>query len=97
MPAGSPEAFTKGPPGSFLLGYPGKSRRASDNLARHVAEVVGTGAPPGKCLRLEFSVAPQAAGAALNSAWLLIVNPPSTLAGGIQAILPRPGKPPGHC
>jgi 23S rRNA (adenine2030-N6)-methyltransferase len=79
--AGFTEAFTKWPTGSYLLWYPVKSRRASDNLARHVAEVVGTAAPPGKCLRLEFSVAPQAAGAALNSAGLLIVNPPWTLAG----------------
>src|SRR5258705_9836752 len=94
--AGFTEAFTKWPTGSYLLWYPVKSRRASDNLARHVAEVVGTGAPPGKCLRLEFSVAPQAAGAALNSAGLLIVNPPWTLAAELKAILPRLGKPPGH-
>ena len=94
--AGFTEAFTKWPTGSYLLWYPVKSRRASDNLARHVAEVVGTGAPPGKCLRLEFSVAPQAAGAALNSAGLLIVNPPWTLAGELKAILPELEKPLGQ-
>ena len=42
------------------------------------------GAPPGKCLRLEFSVAPQAAEAGLTSAGLLIVNPPWTLGGRTQ-------------
>ena len=94
--AGFTEAFTKWPSGSYLLWYPVKSRRASDHLARHVAEVVGTGAAPGKCLRLEFSVAPQAAGAALNSAGLLIVNPPWTLAGELKAILPELEKPLGQ-
>src|SRR5229473_4728594 len=94
--AGFAEAFAKWPTGSYLLWYPVKSRRAADNLARHVAEVVGTGAPPGKCLRLEFSVAPQAAGAALNSAGLLIVNPPWTLAGELKAILPELEKPLGQ-
>ena len=94
--AGFTEAFAKWPSGSYLLWYPVKSRRASDNLARHVAEVVGTGAPPGKCLRWDFSVAPQAAGAALNSAGLLIVNPPWTLAGELKAILPELEKPLGQ-
>src|SRR6266568_1747756 len=96
LAAGFTEAFAKWPTGSYLLWYPVKSRRASDNLARHVAEVAGTGAPPGKCLRLEFSVAPQAAGAALNSAGLLIVNPPWTLAAELKAILPELEKPLGQ-
>src|SRR5450432_3943143 len=90
------EAFAKWPTGSYLLWYPVKSRRATDSLARHVAEVAGAGAPPGKCLRLEFSVAPQAAGAGLNSAGLLIVNPPWTLAGELKAILPELEKPLGQ-
>src|ERR1700704_1522441 len=93
---GFAEAFAKWPTGSYLLWYPVKSRRASDSLARHVAEVVGAGAAPGKCLRLEFSVAPQAAGAGLNSAGLLIVNPPWTLAGELKAILPELEKPLGQ-
>ncbi len=92
--AGFTEAFAKWPTGSYLLWYPVKSRRATDTLARHVAEVAGAGAPPGKCLRLEFSVAPQAAG--LNSAGLLIVNPPWTLAGELKAILPELEKPLGQ-
>src|SRR4030088_2017627 len=73
--AGSAQAFTKWPTGSYLLWYPVKSRRATDSLARHVTEVVSAGTSPGKCLRLEFSVAPQTADAALASAGLLILTP----------------------
>src|SRR5277367_4361593 len=35
-------AFAKWPTGSYLLWYPAKSRRATDGLARHVAEVANT-------------------------------------------------------
>jgi len=59
--AGFAEAFAKWPTGSYLLWYPVKSRRVTDNLARHVAGVAETSKPAGKCLRLEFSVAPQEA------------------------------------
>src|ERR1700721_418233 len=90
------EAFAKWPTGSYLLWYPVKSRRAPDSLARHVAQAVGAGATPGKALRLEFSVAPQTAEAALVSAGLLIVNPPWTLAGELKAILPELEKPLGQ-
>ena len=93
---GFSEAFAKWPTGSYLLWYPVKSRRASDSLARHVAEVVSAGPSPGKCLRLEFSVAPQTAGTALVSAGLLIVNPPFTLQGELKAILPELEKPLGQ-
>src|SRR5450759_3868203 len=68
---GFAEAFAKWPTGSYLLWYPVKGRRATDSLARHVADVVGAGPSPGKVLRLEFSVAPQVAGAPLASAGLL--------------------------
>ena len=50
----------------------------------------------GKCLRLEFSVAPQTADAALVSAGLLLVNPPWTLMGELKAILPELEKPLGQ-
>jgi 23S rRNA (adenine2030-N6)-methyltransferase len=93
---GFTEAFAKWPTGSYLLWYPVKSRRATDGLARHVAEVAGAGAPPGKCLRLEFSTAPQTAEAGLTSAGLLIVNPPWTLAGELKKILPELEKPLGQ-
>jgi 23S rRNA (adenine2030-N6)-methyltransferase len=96
MAEGFAQAFAKWPTGSYLLWYPVKSRRATDNLARQVAETVGAGAQPAKCLRLEFSVAPQAAEAGLISAGLLIVNPPWKLLGELKAILPELEKPLGQ-
>jgi 23S rRNA (adenine2030-N6)-methyltransferase len=96
LAGGFAEAFAKWPTGSYLLWYPVKSRRATDDLARHVAQSVADGTPPGKCLRLEFSVAPQAAGAGLTSAGLLVVNPPWTLMGELKTILPELEKPLGQ-
>jgi 23S rRNA (adenine2030-N6)-methyltransferase len=96
MAEGFAQAFAKWPTGSYLLWYPVKSRRATDNLARQVAEAAGAGAQPAKCLRLEFSVAPQAAEAGLISAGLLIVNPPWKLLGELKAILPELEKPLGQ-
>jgi 23S rRNA (adenine2030-N6)-methyltransferase len=96
MADGFAQAFAKWPTGSYLLWYPVKSRRATDSLARHVAAVAGAVAPAGKCLRLEFSVAPQTADAGLVSAGLLIVNPPWTLAGELKLILPELEKPLGQ-
>jgi 23S rRNA (adenine2030-N6)-methyltransferase len=58
--------------------------------------VAGAATVPGTCLRLEFSVAPQQAGAALTSAGLLIVNPPWRLAAELKAILPELEKPLGQ-
>ena len=96
LAAGFSEAFAKWPTGSYLLWYPAKSRRSTDELARQVAQVVGATRPPGKCLRVEFSVAPQTATAGLTSAGLLVVNPPWTLAAELKAILPELEKPLGQ-
>jgi 23S rRNA (adenine2030-N6)-methyltransferase len=96
MAAGFAAAFAKWPTGSYLLWYPVKSRRATDGLTRQVAEVVAKASVPGKCLRLEFSVAPQQPGSRLTSAGLLIVNPPWPLAAELKAILPELEKPLGH-
>ena len=96
MAEGFAAAYAKWPTGCYLLWYPAKSRRATDSLARHIAEVASTGASPAKCLRLEFSVAPQAAGMALVSAGLLLVNPPWMLASELKAILPELEKPLGQ-
>ncbi|MDP3691461.1 23S rRNA (adenine(2030)-N(6))-methyltransferase RlmJ [Bradyrhizobium sp.] len=96
LAAGFTEAFAKWPTGSYLLWYPVKSRRATDGLARHVAEAAGAAKPAGKCLRLEFSVAPQAASPGLVSSGLLIVNPPWTLMGELKTILPELEKPLGQ-
>jgi 23S rRNA (adenine2030-N6)-methyltransferase len=89
-------AFAKWPTGVYLLWYPAKSRRATDDLARRVAREAASVKPSGKCLRLEFSVAPQTADSALASAGLLIVNPPWTLQGELKAILPELEKPLGQ-
>jgi len=94
--AGFAEAFAKWPTGSYLLWYPVKSRRATDNLARHAANVIGANPGSGKFLRLEFSVAPQTAGGTLTSAGLLIINPPWTLVGELKTILPELEKPLGQ-
>jgi len=96
MADGFTEAFVKWPTGVYLLWYPAKSRRATDGLAQRVGEIAGTTAGGGKCLRLEFSVAPQTAGAALASAGVLVVNPPWTLADELKAILPELEKPLGQ-
>src|SRR4051795_2179201 len=80
MADGFAEAFAKWPTGSYLLWYPVKSRRATDALARHVADAAAGSKPAGKCLRLEFSAAPQQPGGPLASTGILGVNPPWTLA-----------------
>jgi 23S rRNA (adenine2030-N6)-methyltransferase len=89
-------AFGKWPTGGYLLWYPAKSRRASDQLAREIAAAAAMAKPAARCLRLEFSVAPQAAGAALASSGLLMVNAPFTLHGELKTILPELEKPLGQ-
>ncbi|MGY0571420.1 23S rRNA (adenine(2030)-N(6))-methyltransferase RlmJ [Bradyrhizobium sp. RDM12] len=82
-------AFAKWPTGIYVIWYPAKSRRATDTLAQLVARTAAAAKTPGKCLRLEFSVAPQVDGAALTSTGLLIVNPPYTLQSELKTILPE--------
>ena len=89
-------AFNKWPTGIFLLWYPAKSRRLTDQLARQVARAAASTRPAAKCLRLEFSVAPQTQDAALTSCGLLIVNPPWTLQDELKIILPELEKPLGQ-
>src|SRR6201996_8032645 len=93
---GFTEAFAKWPTGSYVLWYPAKSRRAIDELARQVAQAAGESKPPGKCLRVEFSVAPQTTDSGLTSAGLLVVNPPWKLAAELKVILPELEKPLGQ-
>ncbi|HEY0235578.1 MAG TPA: 23S rRNA (adenine(2030)-N(6))-methyltransferase RlmJ [Afipia sp.] len=97
MAEGFASAFVKWPQGIYMLWYPVKDRRASDALTARVAEIART-AHPGeeRCLRVEFSVAPQSAEAGLVSAGLLIVNPPWTLAGELKTILHELEKPLGQ-
>ena len=89
-------AYAKWPTGIYVLWYPAKSRRAVDDLARHVAQVAATTKPAGKCMRVEFSVAPQTSGAVLASTGLLIVNPPWALHGELKTILPELERPLGQ-
>jgi 23S rRNA (adenine2030-N6)-methyltransferase len=96
LAAGFRAAFQKWPTGSYLLWYPVKSRRAADTLAREVAEAAAGAKPAGKCLRLEFSVAPQEAGGPLASTGLLMINPPWTLQAELKTILPELEKPLGQ-
>jgi 23S rRNA (adenine2030-N6)-methyltransferase len=96
LAGGFAAAFKKWPTGSYLLWYPAKSRRAADELARAVAQVAASVKPAGKCLRLEFSAAPQRADSALASCGLLIVNPPWTLQDELRIILPELEKPLGQ-
>lgn len=89
-------AYAKWPTGIYVIWYPAKSRRATDTLAQLVARTAAAAKTPGKCLRLEFSVAPQLDGAALTSTGLLIVNPPYTLQGELKTILPELEMPLGQ-
>jgi 23S rRNA (adenine2030-N6)-methyltransferase len=93
---GFAKAFAKWPSGTYLLWYPAKSRRAADELADRIARAAGSARPAAEGLRLEFSVAPQAAGSALASTGLLIVNPPWTLASELKTILTELTKPLGQ-
>lgn len=89
-------AHAKWPTGIYMLWYPVKERRATDTLADHVARVANAAGGESRCLRVEFSVAPQTPESGLVSAGLLIVNPPWTLAGELKAILHELEKPLGQ-
>ena len=85
--------IAKWPTGSYLLWYPVKSRRATDTLARHVAEAVGA-EQAGRESACAWSSASRRRppAAALTSAGLLIVNPPWTLLRRVEGDPSRTGK-----
>jgi 23S rRNA (adenine2030-N6)-methyltransferase len=90
-------AFAKWPQGIYMLWYPVKERRATDALSARVAQVARAAHPTEeRCLRVEFSVAPQTPQSGLVSAGLLIVNPPWTLAGELKTVLHELEKPLGQ-
>lgn len=90
-------AHGKWPTGIYMLWYPIKERRAIEALADRVAKVANAGGgSDARCLRVEFSVAPQTADSGLVSSGLLIVNPPWTLAAELKAILHELEKPLGQ-
>jgi len=88
-------AFAKWPTGSYMLWYPAKERRATDALTQSVVQTAAAKLAPDKVVRIEFSVAPQAADGRLVSAGLLVVNPPWTLVGELKTLLPELQKPLG--
>jgi 23S rRNA (adenine2030-N6)-methyltransferase len=96
MSEGFAKAFAKWPTGTYILWYPAKSRRATDDLADRVARAAASAKPAGNGLRLEFSIAPQTVESTLTSTGLLIVNPPWTLAGELKTILAELTKPLGQ-
>lgn len=89
-------AFAKWPTGIYMLWYPAKSRRATDELTTQVAAAAEAAKPAGKVMRIEFSVAPQVEGEGLASTGLLIVNPPWTLADELKLVLTELQKPLGQ-
>jgi 23S rRNA (adenine2030-N6)-methyltransferase len=90
-------AHGKWPTGIYMLWYPIKERRAVEALAAQVAQLANAGGvSDAKCLRVEFSVAPQTTDSGLVSTGLLIVNPPWTLAAELKAILHELEKPLGQ-
>ena len=93
---GFAEAFAKWPTGIYLLVVSGQEPPRHRHAGAPCRRIVAASKPAGKSLRLEFSVAPQAADAALVSTGLLIVNPPWTLLGELKTILPELEKPLGQ-
>ena len=97
LAGGFASAFAKWPQGIYMLWYPVKERRATDALASYVAQIARVAHPAEeRCLRVEFSVAPQTPQSGLVSAGLLIVNPPWTLAAELRTILHELEKPLGQ-
>ena len=72
------------------------TNEAFERLACLARTVIAAAGGEGKCLRLEFSVAPQQPDGALTSTGLLVVNPPWTLASELRVILPELERPLGQ-
>jgi 23S rRNA (adenine2030-N6)-methyltransferase len=89
-------AYAKWPTGIYVLWYPAKSRRATDDLTDCVAAATAQSKPPGKLLRIEFSTGPQIEGEGLASTGLLVVNPPWTLHDELKLLLTELQKPLGQ-
>ncbi len=84
-------AFAKWPTGSYVIWYPVKDLRATRGFTQGVARIVAAKRPKAsheeRCLRVEVSTGAAADGG-LQTAGLLIVNPPWTLAGELKIMLP---------
>jgi 23S rRNA (adenine2030-N6)-methyltransferase len=69
--------------GTYLLWYPIKEREAPDALARRLRR-----SGMAKTLRAEFSVAVPRGSSRLGACGVIVVNPPWTLAGELEILLP---------
>lgn len=69
--------------GTYLLWYPIKEREAPDALARRLRR-----SGMAKILRAEFSVAVPRGSTRLGACGVIVVNPPWTLAGELEILLP---------
>lgn len=81
---GLESAHRKWPGGTYLLWYPIKERSAPDALARRLRR-----SGIGKVLRAELRVAEPAESGPLGACGLIIVNPPWTLPGELEILLPE--------
>jgi 23S rRNA (adenine2030-N6)-methyltransferase len=77
-------AHRKWAPGSYLLWYPIKEREGPDALARRLRRSGMT-----KILRAELSLAAPLEAGRLAACGLIVVNPPWTLAGELEILLPE--------
>ena len=90
---GFSEAFAKWPTGSYLLWYPVKSRRATDELWRGMSpRPRPQPSRPANACGSNSASRRRPTGSGLISTGLLIVNPPWTLAGRIEDNPARTGK-----
>ena len=94
---GFAEAFAKWPTGSYLMWYPVKSRRATDDPgAACRGRWPAPASRPGNACGWNSASRRRPRAAGLTSTGLLIVNPPWTLAGELKTILPELEKPLGQ-
>jgi 23S rRNA (adenine2030-N6)-methyltransferase len=77
-------AHRKWPSGIYLLWYPIKERAAPNALARRLRQ-----SGMGKILRVEFGMAVPHGSTRLAACGLIVVNPPWTLAGDLEILLPE--------
>ncbi|MBS0247964.1 MAG: 23S rRNA (adenine(2030)-N(6))-methyltransferase RlmJ [Proteobacteria bacterium] len=76
-------AHRKWPTGIYALWYPIKGRGEADALAKRVRKL-----GIAKVLRAELLVSPVKDQSRLNGSGLIVINPPWTLEGDLQALLP---------
>ena len=76
-------AHRKWPTGIYLMWYPIKGREVPDRFIKMLRR-----AGMGKCLRVEFAVAPPQPADGLNACGVIVVNPPWKLAAEIKILAP---------